>query len=81
VPRSQVEKGKVYNITIPFLPTAFLIDRGQKLSVEIGAQDTLSTIPPMRHDGGEREPSRFGGKNIIFSNGRLVLPRVRRAIP
>ena len=81
VPRSPVEKGKVYNVTIPFLPTAFLIDRGQKLSVEIGAQDTLSTIPPMRHDGGEREPGRFGGKNIIFSHGRLALPRVSRAVP
>ncbi|KAM6506701.1 hypothetical protein FSOLCH5_013676 [Fusarium solani] len=81
VPRSPVEKGKVYSVTIPFLPAAFLFDRGQKLSLEIGAQDTLSTIPPMRHDGGDREPGRFGGKNIIFSNGRLVLPRVRRTVP
>lgn len=80
VSRSPVKKGQVYHVTIPFLPAAFLFDQGQKLSLEIGAEDTHSTIPPMRHDGGDREPGRFGGKNIVFSGGRLVLPKVKRPI-
>ncbi|CAH0020304.1 unnamed protein product [Clonostachys rhizophaga] len=81
VSKAPVEKGRVYNVKIPFLPTAFVLDQGQKLSLEIGAQDTLSTIPPMRHDGGDREQRRFGGKNIIYSHGKLVLPRVQRPLP
>ena len=81
VPRSAVEKGKIYSVTIPFLPAAFLFEKGQKLSLEIGAQNTASTIPPMRHDGGERNPERFGGKNTIVSHGKLVLPRIKRPIP
>jgi predicted acyl esterase len=81
VPRSKVEKGKVYSLKIPFYPAAFYFEPGQSLSLEIGAQDTASTIPPMRHDGGDRLPQRFGGNNTIFSHGRLVLPQIKRPLP
>lgn len=80
-PRSKVEKGKVYTLTIPFNPAAFYLKAGQSISLEIGAQDTASTIPPMRHDGGDRVARRFEGKNTLLSGGRLVLPQVQRPPP
>ncbi|KAJ6092183.1 hypothetical protein N7467_004152 [Penicillium canescens] len=78
VPRSKVVRGDVYKILLPLYPAAFLFDRGQSLSLEIGPVNTPSTIPPMRHEGGDRTTDRFGGENVLYSHGRLVLPRVRR---
>ncbi|KAH7247578.1 Alpha/Beta hydrolase protein [Fusarium redolens] len=77
-PKSEVVPGQVYRVVVPIYPAAFLFDKGQTLSLEIGSVDTPSTIPPMRHEGGDRVAERFEGENVIFSHGRLVLPRVRR---
>jgi predicted acyl esterase len=78
MPPSNVEQGKVYSVLVPLYPAAFLFDKGQKISLEIGSKNTESTIPPMRHEGGDRVPERFEGENTIVSHGKLVLPRVRR---
>lgn len=78
LPASPVEQGNVYCIILPLFPTAYMFEKGQKLKLEIGAQDTKTMIPPMRHDGADRTPERFGGQNTVFSHGKLVLPRVRR---
>ncbi|KAJ6020293.1 alpha/beta-hydrolase [Penicillium canescens] len=78
VPRSEVTQGKVYRVLVPLYPAAFLFDKGQSLSLEIGHVNTPATIPPMRHEGGDRTAERFAGDNVIFSHGRLILPRVRR---
>ncbi|RSL69849.1 hypothetical protein CEP53_002079 [Fusarium sp. AF-6] len=79
VPKSEVVPGKKYAITVPLFPTAFLFDPGQSLQLEIGSVNSNSVIPAMRHEGGDRMEERFGGRNVIFSHGKLVLPRVRRA--
>jgi len=78
VVRSPVEKGKVYSVVVPLMPTSYLFDKGYKLQVELGSADEERTIPPMRHTGGDRTSERFGGKNTFFSSGRIVLPRVER---
>ncbi|KAM0230069.1 hypothetical protein ACHAP5_011458 [Fusarium lateritium] len=78
IPKSEVIPGQVYKVVVPIYPAAYLFDKGQTLSLEIGSVNTPSTIPPMRHEGGDRVAERFEGENIIFSHGRLVLPRVRR---
>lgn len=80
VPKSEVVPGEVYTVIAPFYPSAYLFDKGQTFALKIGAVNTKSTIPPMRHEGGDRVQERFEGDNIIFSHGRLVLPRVRRWI-
>nr|RBQ84074.1 hypothetical protein FVER53263_13256 [Fusarium verticillioides] len=77
-PKSEVVPGEVYKVMVPIYPAAYLFDKGQTLSLEIGSDNTPSTIPPMRHEGGDRVTERFAGENVIFSHGRLVLPRVRR---
>ncbi|CAG9983862.1 unnamed protein product [Clonostachys byssicola] len=77
-PRSEVTPGRLYKVIVPMYPAAYLFDKGQTLSLEIGSINTASTIPPMRHEGGDRVARRFEGENTIFSHGRLVLPRVRR---
>ncbi|KAF5646513.1 acyl esterase [Fusarium tjaetaba] len=77
-PMSEVVPGQIYKVMVPIYPAAYLFDKGQTLSLEIGAVNTPSTIPPMRHEGGDRIAARFEGENVIFSHGRLVLPRVRR---
>ncbi|KAL2827752.1 Alpha/Beta hydrolase protein [Aspergillus cavernicola] len=51
---------------------------GQSLSLEIGHMNSPSTIPPMRHEGGDRTAQRFQGENVLYSQARLVLPRVHR---
>lgn len=78
LPPSEVTSTQTYSVLVPIYPAAFLFNAGQKLSLEIGSVNTASTIPPMRHEGGDRIIERFQGENIIFSHGRLVLPRVRR---
>jgi hypothetical protein len=78
VGRSEVVPGNVYSVVIPLYPAAYLFDAGQSLSIEIGSVGTANTIPPMRHEGGDRVPERFAAKNVIFSHGKLILPRVRR---
>ncbi|ENH71302.1 hypothetical protein FOC1_g10006159 [Fusarium oxysporum f. sp. cubense race 1] len=77
-PKSEVVPGQIYRVVVPIYPAAYLFDKGQTLSLEIGSVNTPSTIPPMRHEGGDRVAERFEGENIILSHGRLVLPRVRR---
>ncbi|KAG9500600.1 hypothetical protein J7337_009082 [Fusarium musae] len=77
-PKSEVVPGEVYKVMVPIYPAAYLFDKGQTLSLETGSVNTPSTIPPMRHEGGDRVAERFAGENILFSHGRLVLPRVRR---
>jgi hypothetical protein len=47
-------------------------------TLEIGSVNTPSTIPPMRHEGGDRLSEHFQGENIIFSHGKLISPRVQR---
>ncbi|KAI8670559.1 PepX-C domain-containing protein [Fusarium keratoplasticum] len=79
VPKSDVVPGKKYTITVPLFPAAFLFDQGQSLQLEIGSVNSKSVIPAMRHEGGDRTEERFGGRNVIFSHGKLVLPRVHRA--
>ncbi|KAI5926503.1 Alpha/Beta hydrolase protein [Camillea tinctor] len=81
VPKSDVIPGKKYTVTVPLFPTAFLFDKDQSLQLEIGAADSASVIPVMRHEGGDRTEERFGGKNVIFSHGKLILPRIRRPVP
>ncbi|KAL4894162.1 alpha/beta-hydrolase [Aspergillus ambiguus] len=76
--KSEVVPGKIYSVVIPMYPAAYLFDGGQSLSLEIGSVNTPNTIPPIRHEGGDRVPERFAGKNVIFSHGKLVLPCVRR---
>lgn len=76
--KSEVIPGQVYKVLVPLYPAAFLFDKGQSLSLEIGSVNTPSTIPPMRHEGGDRVQERFEGENVIFSHGKLVLPQVRR---
>ncbi|CAJ0546534.1 Ff.00g011610.m01.CDS01 [Fusarium sp. VM40] len=76
--RSEVVPGHTYKVLVPIYPSAFLFDKGQKLSLEIGSVNTPGTIPPMRHEGGDRIAKRFEGENVIYSHGRLVLPRVKR---
>ncbi|RAK76708.1 CocE/NonD family hydrolase [Aspergillus fijiensis CBS 313.89] len=76
--RSEVTQGKVYSVLVPLYPAAFLFDPNQRLELEIGSVNTPSTIPPMRHEGGDRLPDRFECENVIFSHGKLVLPRVRQ---
>ncbi|KAG4262323.1 hypothetical protein FPRO04_12860 [Fusarium proliferatum] len=78
IPKSEVVPGHTYRVLVPIYPTAYLFDKGETLSLEIGSVNTSSTIPPMRHEGGDRVAARFEGENTIFSHGRLVLPRVRR---
>ncbi|KAJ5777370.1 alpha/beta-hydrolase [Penicillium odoratum] len=78
VPKSEVVPNEVYTVIFPLYPAAYLFDEGQTLTMEIGSVNTQSTIPPMRHEGGDRVPERFEGDNVIFSHGRLVLPRVKR---
>jgi predicted acyl esterase len=77
-PESSVVPGKVYAVLVPLYPAAYLFDKGQTFSLEIGSVNAVGTIPPMRHEGGDRLPQRFDGENVIFSHGRLVLPRVKR---
>lgn len=77
-PKSEVVPGEIYKVMVPIYPAAYLFDKGQTLSLEIGSVNTPSTIPPMRHEGGDRVAERFAGKNVIFSHRCLVLPRVRR---
>ncbi|KAJ4184838.1 hypothetical protein NW755_008750 [Fusarium falciforme] len=79
VPKSAVVPGKKYTITVPLFPAAFLFDSGQSLQLEIGSVNSKSVIPAMRHEGGDRTEERFSGRNVIFSHGKLVLPRVHRA--
>ncbi|KAI8720095.1 PepX-C domain-containing protein [Fusarium sp. LHS14.1] len=79
VPKSEVVPGKKYAIKVPLFPTALLLDPGQSLQLEIGSVNSKSVIPAMRHEGGDRTEERFGGRNVIFSHGKLVLPRVYRA--
>ncbi|KAE8310428.1 alpha/beta-hydrolase [Aspergillus transmontanensis] len=76
--RSEVTPGKVYSVLVPLYPAAFLFDPNQTFSLEIGSVNTPGTIPPMRHEGGDRLPERFQGENVILSHGKLILPRVRR---
>lgn len=78
VPRSEVTADQIYTVTVPLYPTAYLFKEGQRLKLEIGAVNTQSMIPVMRHEGGDRTEERFGGKNVIYSHRKLVLPRVRR---
>lgn len=78
VPASSVVQGERYRVTVPLFPTAYLFEKGQRLSLELGAQNTRSTIPLMRHDGADRVQEIFGGENVVMSHGKLVLPRVRR---
>ena len=73
-----VEKGKFYKVIVPLVPTSYIFEPGYKLNLEIGACGTAETLPIMRYEGGDRTPERFGGKNIILSGSRLVLPRVKR---
>lgn len=75
---SPVQQGQLYRVIVPLFPTAYMFEKGQKLQLEIGAQNTKTTIPPMRHDGADRTPERFAGQNRLLSHGKLVLPRVRR---
>ncbi|KAF5574469.1 acyl esterase [Fusarium subglutinans] len=77
-PKSDVVPDQRYRVIVPIYPTAYLFDKGETLSLEIGSVNTPNTIPPMRHEGGDRVAERFEGENIILSHGRLVLPRVRR---
>lgn len=53
-PESSIISGKVYDVLVPLYPTAYLFDKGQTLSLEIGSMNTAGTIPPMRHEGGDR---------------------------
>ncbi|KAL4888829.1 alpha/beta-hydrolase [Aspergillus ambiguus] len=78
LPPSDVVPTKVYSVLVPLYPAAFLFDQGQKITLEVGSVNTPSTILPMRHEGGDRTIERFEGENVVFSHGRLVLPRVRR---
>ncbi|KNG83339.1 hypothetical protein ANOM_008394 [Aspergillus nomiae NRRL 13137] len=78
LPPSDVVPANVYSVLVPLYPAAFLFDAGQKLNMEIGSVNTPTTISPMRHEGGDRSIARFEGENVVFSHGRLVLPRVRR---
>ncbi|KAJ4328913.1 hypothetical protein N0V84_000702 [Fusarium piperis] len=78
VAKSEVVPGKKYAVKVPLFPAAFLFDQGQRLQLEIGSVNSKSVIPAMRHEGGDRTEERFGGKNVIFSHGKLVLPRVYR---
>ncbi|KAL3483127.1 alpha/beta-hydrolase [Aspergillus germanicus] len=78
VPRSKVVRGEVYRVLVPLYPAVFLFDAGQSVGLEIGHVNMTATIPAMRHEGGDRVAERFEGGNVIFSHGRLVLPRVRR---
>jgi hypothetical protein len=71
-------KGKVYSVLVPLYPAAFLFDQNQMFTLEIGSVNTPSTIPPMRHEGGDRLSEHFQGENIIFSHGKLISPRVQR---
>lgn len=73
-----VEKGRFYTVIIPVVPTSYIFEPGYKLNLEIGACSTATTLPIMRCDGGDRTEERFGGRNIILSGSRLVLPRVKR---
>lgn len=78
LPASTVEAGRIYKVTVPVYPTAYMFQPGEKLQLEIGAQNSASTIPPMRHDGGDRTVERFSGLNKVLSHGKLVIPRVKR---
>ncbi|CAI7673665.1 unnamed protein product [Penicillium pancosmium] len=78
IPKSAVVPGEVYTVIVPLYPAAYLFDKGQTMTLEIGSVNTKSTIPPMRHEGGDRVQERFEGQNVIFSHGRLVLPQVKR---
>lgn len=75
---ADVEKGKFYTIRVPLHPTSFILKAGTKLQVEVGSVDEKAMIPPMRHEGGDRTKKRFIGKNILHSNGRIVVPVVER---
>ncbi|KAL3481184.1 hypothetical protein BJX99DRAFT_243816 [Aspergillus californicus] len=57
---------------------AFPFDKDQSMNLEIGHVNTSSNTPPMRHEGGDRTAERFDGENVLFSQGKLALPRVRR---
>ncbi|KAL3472721.1 alpha/beta-hydrolase [Aspergillus californicus] len=61
IPRSDVVAEDVYKVLVPLYPAGFLFDEGQSLTLEIGAVNTPSTIPPMRHEGGDRTAERFSG--------------------
>jgi predicted acyl esterase len=78
VSRSEVVRGELYRVLVPLYPAAFLFDEGQSVGLEIGHVNTPATIPAMRHEGGDRVAERFEGGDVLFSHGRLVLPRVRR---
>lgn len=73
-----VERGKVYSVVIPLLPTTYVFDKGTRFELELGTMDPEGTIPIFQHVGGDMTEDRFGGRNTIFSHGRLVLPTVRR---
>ncbi|KAK4498770.1 hypothetical protein PRZ48_009280 [Zasmidium cellare] len=76
--KADVEKDKTYRVTVPLHPTSFVLRPGTKLQVEVGSVDEKAMIPPMRHEGGDRTKERFEGKNVFFSNGRIVIPTVER---
>ncbi|KPM43189.1 hypothetical protein AK830_g3364 [Neonectria ditissima] len=80
ISRSEVIPGKTYSVLIPLFPTAYLFDKDLTLQLEIEAVNSAFVIPPMRHEGADRTEARFSGKNVIFSNGKLVLPRVHRTL-
>ncbi|KAK0386807.1 hypothetical protein NLU13_6643 [Sarocladium strictum] len=76
--KTEIVKGQVYKVILPIVPASYIFEPGYRLNVEIGACGTEDTLPIMRHQGGDRTPERFTGKNSILPGSRVVLPRVRR---
>lgn len=76
-----VVSGRRYTIQMPIQPTSMVYEKGHRIQIELGGQDSQTLLGVMRHEGADRTRERFGGKNTFFSGSKIVLPFVRRAHP
>lgn len=74
-----VEPHKRYSIKLPVHPTSMVFEKGHRIQIEIGGQDSQTLLGVMRHDGADRTKERFAGRNIFWDGCKVVLPFVRRS--
>lgn len=67
-----------YTIRMPIQPTSMVYEKGHRIQIELGGQDSQTLLGVMRHEGPDRTKERFGGKNTFFVGSKIVLPFVAR---
>ena len=67
-----------YTIKMPIQPISMVYEKGHRIQIELGGQDSQTLLGVMRHEGPDRTKERFGGKNTFFRGSKIILPFVRR---